>query len=185
MHDGKEREMMHKSSVSASVTGIQTLHVRETKMRITTLLLCGSGLLLSALAMAPLHAQTCASAAATGRISVTVKNKKVDVPNFDQTTWGSPVHLVWYAPPGWEFHDQGVVIPNDPNHQFSEAHTGDETISPTNPPTTSNAYHWCDQNNDQQCFKYTITLFDKSTGKSASKDPFILNEGSRRPPCLK
>jgi len=97
------------------------------------------------------------------KVEVTIVGGKISVDQLtlDLSGKGPNVQIHWkILTPQWEFTANGIEIPTNTG-QFDQ------------PERQGQNFKWKDKNSDGRTYKYTINVFDGTTG--LTEDPFIVN----------
>lgn len=99
---------------------------------------------------------------------VTVTNGVIGIDKDKLEPKKSHVTLTWTLKdsPGWSFTETGIVIDEDPHHQFSDPYCSED----------GQTFTWKDANTDGQLYKYTIWV-QQGSDAPISLDPTIQNKG--------
>ena len=120
----------------------------------------------------------CPDTAAGNRIEVTVKlvNRvpKPDIDPIDLTNCERNVRIHWQLDAaGWQFRNDGIVVTDDYEGQFSNGHAEDDNHAKPGP----GRHHYFDNKNaGGRRHKYNITVYPAGgSGKALRNDPVIVN----------
>ena len=120
----------------------------------------------------------CPDAVTGNRIEVTVTLvKRVPTPSIDPidlTNCKPGVRIHWQLDAaGWQFRNDGIVITDDYEGQFSNGHAEDDKHVKPGP----GRHHYFDNRNaGGKRYKYNITVYPESgSGKALRNDPNIIN----------